>query len=104
MTEEPTVVTKEPTVVTKEPTVVTEEPTVVTEEPLADTSPTEGEDEISIEEREYEGFTFNVDPNTNKIYYLDCDEEDDEYGEVMGDWTDGGPVLEEKWADRLNEE
>merc|ERR1712023_236613 len=47
-------------------------------EPIADTSSTnepDGEDEISIEEREYEGINFNVDPNTNKIYYLDCDEE-----------------------------
>ena len=59
--------------------------------------------EIEIEEREHEGFAFQVDAKTNTIYYLDCEEDDEDYGAVMGTWTDDGPELVEEWAARLED-
>jgi hypothetical protein len=70
-------------------------------EPGSDTRGEEGETEI--EEREWEGVTFSVDPSSGTIYYLDCDEDNDEYGAEMGTWTDDGPELTEEWAERLND-
>ena len=60
------------------------------------------EGETEIEEREWEGITFSVEPSSGTIYYLDCDEDDDEYGAEMGTWTDDGPELTEEWCERLN--
>ena len=65
----------------------------------ADSADDDGE--IEIEEREWEGFTFQVDAKTNNIHYLDCEEDDEDYGAIMGTWTDEGPELEEEWAERL---
>ena len=57
------------------------------------TNDTQEAEEIEIEEREFQGKTYCVDPNTQKIYFLECDEEDPKYGSVIGTWSDEGPKL-----------
>jgi len=46
--------------------------------------------------------TFHVETGGSTIYYLDCDEDDDDYGTEIGEWKDGKPELTEEWKHLLN--
>jgi len=66
---------------------------LVGSESMTNTTQEAEAEEIEIEEREFQGKTYCVDPNTLKIYFLECDEEDPKYGSVIGSWSDEGPKL-----------
>ena len=55
------------------------------------------EEAPEVEEKLYEGTLFYVEKDGSDIYHLGCDEDADEYGELIGQWVDGKPVLDEEW-------
>ena len=59
------------------------------------------EEAPEVVEKLYEGALFYVEKDGTDIYHLGCDEDADEYGELIGQWVDGKPELEEEWKHLL---
>jgi len=79
---------------------VVEEETSV-EQPAEEEQST-GVDEMVYEQEGKDDITFHVETGGSTIYYLDCDEDDDDYGTEIGEWKDGKPELTEEWKHLLN--
>ena len=60
------------------------------------------EEEIEVDQREFNGITYYVNESNNNIHHLDCDEDDEHYGEVIGTWTEDGPQINEEWKNKNN--
>ena len=59
------------------------------------------EEAPEVVEKLYEGALFYVEKDGTDIYHLGCHEDSDEYGELIGQWVDGKPELEEEWKHLL---
>ena len=68
----------------------------------SDEEPSTGVDEMVYEQEGKDDITFHVETGGRTIYYLDCDEDDDDYGTEIGEWKDGKPELTEEWKHLLN--
>ena len=75
------------------------------EETSAEEEAPEAEDDDEeapeVVEKLYQGTLFYVVKDGTDIYHLGCEEDADEYGELIGQWVDGKPVLDEEWEHLL---
>ena len=72
------------------------------EQASAEEPEVEDEEEApEVVEKLYEGAIFYVEKDGTDIYHLGCDEDADEYGELIGQWVEGKPVLDEEWKHLL---
>ena len=72
------------------------------EAPAQEVDANDDEEEApEVVEKIYEGALFYVEKDGTDIYHLGCEEDADEYGELIGQWVEGKPVLDEEWKHLL---
>ena len=71
-------------------------------EALMKSNDDEEEEEMEVDQREFDGITYYVNESNGNIYHLDCEEDDEHYGEVIGTWTEDGPNINEEWKNRIH--